>query len=156
MQFWLLDVGQLKLLGSLLHAGAYRSAAAYFAAVKRAHITSGGEWSPQMAQEVRDGTRSCTRGQGPDKQSAEVDLDDLAAFNGGTKKKNSKWPVAGKDVVLTMCYWMLREVEGGTARLVDVQILEGAGCGRACWNLPCRKTDVRAFGASASARVLVP
>ena len=61
-----------------------------------------------MSQEVRDGIRSCTRGQGPGKQSAEVDL--------SPAKYSGQWPVAGQDALLAMGYWMLREVEGGTDR----------------------------------------
>ena len=143
---WPIDVDKLKLLGTLLHAGKYRSAAGYFSAVKRAHILAGGTWTPQLAQEVRDGTRSCTRGQGPDKQSAEVDLDALAAYDGALPKVRALWPAAGRDAVLVMGFWLLREIEGGSARLADVVFLPGAGCGKTAWVLPCSKTDLRALG----------
>ena len=48
-------------------------------AVKREHICRGHEWTEAHAQEVRDGTISCKRGEGLDRQSAEIDLDALAA-----------------------------------------------------------------------------
>ena len=143
---WPLDVQKLSLLGSLLLAGGYRSSASYFAAIKRKHLKTGGDWTPQMTQEVRDGIRSCTRGQGPDKQSTEVNLDKLARNVTRLSKHSSKWPVAGQDALLAMGHWMLREIEGGTARLADVTFLEGTGCGRAAWTLPCSKTDLRALG----------
>lgn len=143
---WPLDVSKLSLLGALLHAGAYRSAAAYFAAVKRHHIKTEGVWTTQMTQEIKDGIRSCTRGQGPDKQSAEINLDELARSGVKIPKYDVKWPAAGQDALLVMGYWMLREVEGGTARLADVALLPGRGCGRTSWTLPCSKTDLRALG----------
>ena len=142
-----LDAGKLKLLGVILHAGAYRSAASYFSAAKAEHIRRGGTWPAQFAKEVVDGTRSCTRGQGPDKQSAELDLDELAKFTGKIVCSRG-WPIAGRDVILVMGCWMLREIEGGTARLGDVTLSPGTGCGRAAWQLPCSKTDVRALGHS--------
>ena len=57
-----LDTAKLKLLGALLLAGAYRSASGYFSANKMEHIRRGGDWTVQLAKEVTDGTRSCTRG----------------------------------------------------------------------------------------------
>ena len=143
-----IDPDKLKLLGSLLYAGAYRSAAACVSAVKMEHIRRGGSWTAHMAKEVTDGIRSCTRGQGPDKQSAELDLDDVAKLNGVMKHRHPGWPAAGPDVVLAMGCWLLREVEGGTARLGDVSLVLGEGCGRAIWQLPCSKMDVRALGHS--------
>ena len=143
---WPLTTEKLNLLGALLHAGAYRSAAAYFAAVKRQHVLQGGEWSPTMAQEVRDGVRSCTRGQGPDWQSVELDLDKLANLTTTVPGMDRRWPAAGRDAVLILGLWLLREIEGGTARLSDVRLLPGQGCGRASWHLPCSKTDQRALG----------
>ena len=143
---WPLDAQKLNLFGSLLLAGCYRSSAAYFAAIKRKHMKTGGVWTPQMTQEIRDGVRSCSRGQGPGKQSAEVDLDMLAKNVTRIPRQSSKWPVAGQDALLAMGHWLLREIEGGTARLADVAFFEGAGCGRAAWTLPCSKTDLRALG----------
>ena len=143
---WPLDVERLKLLGALLHAGSYRGAGSYFAAAKRHHVDGGGDWTTQMAQEVRDGIRSCTRGQGPAKQSAELDLDVLANTKKDLKRVEAKWPIAGVDAVLVQGFWLTREIEAGTARISDVEILEGSGCGRAAWELPCSKTDPRALG----------
>ena len=99
---WPLDIEKLGLLGALLHAGAYRSAAAYFAAAKRHHVRTGGIWTSQMTQEVRDGVRSCTRGQGPDKQSAEIDLDRLAKNSLNIPKHTATWPAAGQDALLVV------------------------------------------------------
>ena len=143
---WPLTTEKLRVLGALLLAGAYRSAPAYYYAVKRHHITQGGEWTIQMTLEMRDGIRSCTRGQGPDRQSAELDLDKMAQLARGPRGDDRRWPAAGVDAVLVQGLWLLREVEGGTARLDDVRILSGHGCGRASWLLPCSKTDPRALG----------
>ena len=140
-----LDVSKIKLLGSLLYAGSYRSAGAYFATVKAEHIRLGHAWTDPLAKEARDGVRACCRGQGPSKSSGELDLDALARSS-ATVRLRPGWPVAGKDVALTMGCWMLREVEGGTARIADVTFTTGLGCGRSTWRLPCSKTDVRALG----------
>ena len=141
-----LDVQKIKSLGSLLHAGGYRSAASYLSAVKMEHIRRGGSWTVQMAKEVADGTRSCTRGQGPDKQSAEVNLDDMATLSDDKGKFSAYWPAVGKDAFLVMGLWLLREIEGTTARLGDVVLRDGRGCGTASWALPFSKMDVRALG----------
>ena len=140
-----LDVPKVKLLGSLLFAGSYRSAGSYLSAAKAEHLRLGHPWSDPLSKEVRDGVRACTRGQGPDKQSEELDLDALARCTSPVRLRPG-WPIAGKDVALTMGCWMLREVEGGTARLNDVSFQNGRGCGRSTWRLPCSKTDVRALG----------
>ena len=142
-----LDVDKLKLLGGLLFAGSYRSAGSYFGAAKSEHVRLGNAWSDQLAKEVRDGARACTRGQGPDKQSDELDLDALARCAVPLRRR-AGWPLADKDTALVMGFWLLREIEGGTARLTDISFKPGTGCGRSTWNLPCSKADVLALGHS--------
>ena len=141
-----LDAAKIKSFGSLLRAGGYRSAASYLSAVKMEHIRRGGCWTAQMAKEMADGARSCSRGQGPDKQSAEVDLDEMAKLAPVTSKYSVYWPAVGKDAFLVMGLWLLREMEGTTAKLGDVVLKEGRGCGTASWTLPFSKTDVKALG----------
>ena len=140
-----LDIEKLKILGGLLFAGAYRSSGSYFSAAKAEHLRLGFPWSEPLSKEVRDGVRSCCRGQGPDKQSDEIDLDALARCTAPVRLRPG-WPAAGKDVALAMGCWLLREVEGGTARIADISFAPGVGCGRSTWRLPCSKTDIRALG----------
>ena len=87
-------------------------------------------------------------GTGPLKQSTEVDLDKVAAIATSVGDLPAGAPVAGRDAYLVMALWLLCEVEGGTARLEDITFEPDhylVGCGKATWDLPASKTDVRAL-----------
>jgi hypothetical protein len=72
-----LTVEAVQHAGAMLMAGGYRSGPLYFSAMKREHTRLGHQWSPQLSQEIADGTRSLMRGRGPDKQSGFVGVDQL-------------------------------------------------------------------------------
>ena len=74
-----LTVAHINVAGALLKAGSYRSSPQYFAALKRQHISLGHSWSDALQLAVKDAIRSCTRGQGPDRQCPSIDLRKLAS-----------------------------------------------------------------------------
>ena len=143
-----LTVPALKLAGSLLKGGGYRSAALYIAAFKREHVRQGHDWSAQLAQEMADGARAFKRGKGPDRQSGYIPLDFILA----EPPVDDHWPqVAGGPSLPTFaymagCFWLLREIELSTAKLGAVTFQDGPGCGLAYWDLPVSKSDVEALG----------
>lgn len=137
---------KLALMGALLLAAGYRSAPLYFSAVRRRHIELGHHWSDSLSLEVRDGTRACTRGAGPPRKCGPLDMAAVAALpdeEAPCVPKGPKWP---RDGVLLGCWWAMREVELSTARVCQVSLEGGPGCGAAVLDLPVSKADVRALG----------
>eukprot|EP00438_Fugacium_kawagutii_P014285 Skav215770 [mRNA] locus=scaffold106:569116:574315:+ [translate_table: standard] len=110
-----LEPHHIDVAGALLKAGAYRSSAQYFAAMKREHITQGYSWSDNLTLAVKDAIRSCTRGQGPDKQSPPIDLRKL--INVPDVPALEQGPARPRSVVVLFAFFACREAEAGV-RLV--------------------------------------
>ena len=146
MQPYPLTVEKLRSMGALLKKAGYRSAAAYFGAVKRKHVRLGHRWSEAMDLEVRDGTRACTRGIGPPQKCGAFDLEKLVGLEvmgGPVYPGGPRWPREG---ALCGCWWAMREVELATTRCKQVSFVKGPGCGVCEIDLPVSKSDVQALG----------
>ena len=143
-----LDAYKVKLAAGLLIRGGYRSGPLYLAACKRVHIEEGYQWTDALALVYRDANRAVGRGLGPAQQADPFDLDkvmgikepDLAAIAAGGG------PGLPRQTVLVASWWLMREIEVGTAACTQFTFMEGAGCGSATLDLPASKTDQQALG----------
>ena len=72
-----LTVRSIRLVGALFKCGGYRSFANYASRAKEAHVELMGSWEPDLEREVTLVSRSCTRGIGPSRQSAALDVAEI-------------------------------------------------------------------------------
>lgn len=140
-----LTVTTIDMAGALLKAGQYRSAAQYFAALKREYILKSFPWGDDLNLAVRDAIRSCVRGIGADKQCPALDLRklehvrEIEAVDGG--------PARTVDTVILFSLFACREMEAALRKVKHVQIDESSrGCGVVSVFLPASKTDSKGEG----------
>ena len=100
--------------------------------------------------EFQDGTRSCVRGKGPDKQCPTLYVLKIANLQCGDQALVKRGPCFVREGYLVMAWWFMREVELGTARRRQVTLIEGKGCGCAELLLPVGKSDLMALEARRS------
>ena len=143
-----LDLRKVRLIGTLLFAGGYRSAGLYLSTIKKEHVKRGHDWSQALALEATEANRAFDRGKGPNKQSGHIDIDAAIKSGGFT----AVWPPSVHGPALPFhalavsTFWLMREVELSTAQLGSITLVEGVGCGVAHVNLPVSKGDVHALG----------
>ena len=140
---------KLRLAAALLRRGGYRTAPGYLYAVKRRHVELGHPWPDVMALTLRDAVRATTRGLGPSAQAVPVCFASVArlAADGVTVEVGGTGPRRPVDCLLVATWWMLREIELGTASVDQITFLVGGGgCGKADFHLPISKSDARALG----------
>ena len=130
---------------SSLKQGGYRSAANYASRAKDEHIASGFPWNDLLERSKRRATASATRGMGPGRQSAALDLTKVAGL------KLSVWeplatggPVNPRALIVAGSFFLTREIEAGNALLADCSF--NIADRSVSWNLPASKTDVKALG----------
>ena len=137
---------QLEVAGALLVKGRYRSAAAYFQAIKRMHVQ-------QHVLVAKDVERAAKRGQGRSRQAQPLPVEEIVRAEASMRAR-AGWPRAPIPVVIITCAWLVREIEAGAAMIKDVAIFEPTvtsdGCGWVLWTLPASKNDTAAEGETRS------
>ena len=71
----------IQAVGAIMKRHGYRSFSQYITRARDLHIKCGFAWSPKLVQEASQGVRSVTRGQGPPRQSAPLDVDAVRGMN---------------------------------------------------------------------------
>ena len=122
----------------------YRSFGNYVSSMKQLHIKAGFQWSALHELEAKQGARSVTRGQGPPRQSAPLDVDAFAKLDLGMVPLAAGGPVNPGGMALLGSAFLLREIEVAYARLSHLRVDPKAR--RAHLHLPVSKTDVMAVG----------
>lgn len=139
-----LTMEAIRVMGTMLKIGRYRSAALYFSATKQEHISLGHEWIDQLELGVKDAIRSCIRGIGADKRCPAFDLAKVCDLP--DVEPCLKGPRYPKETVILFSYFACREIEASVRMRSDVQFSEGSGCGVISLWLPASKTDPKGNG----------
>lgn len=141
-----LRVQTIDMAGALLKVGQYRSAAMYFAALKREHVIQSHPWADDLTLAIKDAIRSCIRGIGPDKQCPASDLRQLEGLK--EVEPVDDGPRKTVDMVILFALFACREMEAALRKVKHVQVEEsGPGCRVVSLYLPATKTDSKKEGA---------
>ena len=124
----------------LMKRQGYQSVANYLDRIKELHIRAGFEWSPQHEIEVRQGSRSVTRGQGPPRQSAPFEVPSLLKLRLGIEPRAA--------AVMLGCAYMRREIELAGAWFSHMFLDRVRRV--VCLDRSCSKTGPTAIGCSRS------
>ena len=116
----------------------YRSWANYLSRAKREHIQAGGVWDQVLDYTAKECTRSVTRGLGPPRQSAPLDIKAVAAVHLSVAPLCEGGPINPKALIILGSFFLTREIEISLALCRNVHILVGPVV---CWVLPASKTD---------------
>lgn len=135
------DIG---FVGCLMKAQGYRSFANYVSAAKQEHVRAGHCWTERHEQEARQGQRSVTRGQGPPRQSAPLDVEEVAKLKMETGALVAGGPINPQGAVFLGSSFLLREIEVAYARLNHLRLDRKHS--RVMLDLPVSKTDPTAVG----------
>ncbi|CAE7359049.1 icd [Symbiodinium natans] len=140
-----LTFSKVALAGALLKAGGYRSAGAYFGALKRRHIELDHPWSDRLTLAVKDALRSCLRGIGPDKHCQAFDLRSVIEVQ--EPEVQPGWPRFPVATVVLFSLFACREVEAACRKRSQVTFEDKEGtCGVVILSLPATKNDPKAEG----------
>ena len=103
-------------------------------------------WDEFLDRAVRRARRAATRGIGPARQSASLDLPAAAARLETLPAipHADGVPVGNKNLIVAGAFWMLRELELSSAIVADITVVSDPVS--VAWRLPVSKTDVRALG----------
>lgn len=134
-------------MGALDGAG-YRSAELYLDAARQKHITSGYQWSQQLALATRKATRACKRGRGPAKQAQPLPLAKLPEASQQKAPAHPQGPQFPVRSTLVISWWLLREIEASSAEISHIS--EDTENQLIHWRLPSSKADWQALGATRS------
>jgi len=141
-----LTADKIEAIGAMFRAGGYRAIDNYLSRMKDAHLAGGYMWDQFLQRAVRRVRRAVTRGIGPARQSAMIDL--AAAFIAlkchDGQPLCTGGPVGFRNALVCGAFWMLRELEISSALVRHVSV--DAGSQSIEWNLPASKTDVKALG----------
>ncbi|CAK0856481.1 unnamed protein product, partial [Prorocentrum cordatum] len=147
-----LSVALLGYAAALLKAAGYRSAVTYLQTMKQEHARLGHAWTDQLSLEMAAAKRSCERGLGPPRQAPFVDLDKVAASETAVAvpcgPQGSEEPLEPYLAFAVLTFWLMREIEGSTAKLGAASFAPGPHgcCGTATLDLPVSKSDQSALG----------
>ena len=131
---------------AMFRAGGYRAVENYVARAKDWHIEHGYPWSDFLSRACRKSKRAATRGIGPARQSAPLDLElvhrALQHHSGQPVCRGG--PLGIGSLVTCGSFWMLRELEASCALVRHITVDKVALTVE--WLLPVSKTDVKALG----------
>ena len=139
-----ITVESIEALGILLKAGGYRSAANYFSRAKDQHVAMGYRWDEFLERGARRAVRSITRGMGPARQSAALEVRPLLQLSLPWVPEVAGGPLGLKAAIVLGIMFCLREVELAFARIRHVEL--DPALSRITWNLPVSKGDPIAVG----------
>ena len=124
--------------------GGFRSFQNYVSRIKDLHVRAGFTWSPQHAMEASQGLRSVTRGQGPARQSAPLDVDQVKQLQLPPAAICSGGPINPEGVIVIGSAFLLREIELAFARARHMTLDASKLTVRL--ELPVAKNDPAAIG----------
>ena len=139
---------KLFALGAMLKAGGYRSAGNYFSRIKEEHTSAGHLWTDQLSWAQRRAIVSVTRGMGPARQSAPLQLDIVAELGLGHAPVIPGGPVGPGRLIIAGSFFCTREIELSLALRENVFVNKSTR--QASWALPCSKNDQEALGKARS------
>ena len=139
-----LTVLKLHAVGAMLKAGGYRSPANYFSRAKEEHVVQGFQWSDALHLAVCKATMSITRGIGPARQSAPINVVDVWNLDMPWEPPAAGMPLGGKLLLVAGAFFCAREIELSLALRCHLSVNPVAK--QVSWNLPCSKTDPWALG----------
>ncbi len=134
----------IRAVAAQMKAAGYRSWSNYLSRAKREHVRLGSEWDQQLDSTARDCTRSLTRGIGPPRQSAPLDLYKVSTVQMGLGALCSDGPVNPRAVIVLGAYFLTREIELSLALARNITLLPD----KVIWLLPASKTDPAACSVS--------
>ena len=126
----------------------YRSAELYLDVARQRHITSGAQWTQQLALAARRATRACRRGRGPAKQAQPLPLANLHQVSQQMAPAHPQGPQFPARATLISSWWLLREIEASNAEIDHVSDITDEKLIH--WRLPSSKADWVALGATRS------
>ena len=133
---------------AMFRAGGYRAVENYLARAKDWHIEHGHPWSDFLSRACRKSKRAATRGIGPARQSAPLDLELVhrALLHHSGQPVCRGGPLGIGSLVICGSFWMLRELEASCALVRHITVDKVALTVE--WLLPVSKTDVKALGSA--------
>ena len=134
----------IRAVGVLLKTGGYRSAASYVCQAKDMHLQLGFPWGEHLSRAQRHLVRSCTRGQGPPGQAAELDVRAVLSLEVPFTCPVPGAPLGLKHAFVVGIMYCLREVELAHIRVKDVTVSHTPLSVRLL--LPASKTDQEGHG----------
>ena len=139
-----LTPNKIACVAAMFKQGRYRSYANYLDRAKDRHIELRSPWTDELQRARKIAVRSVTRGIGPSRQTADLDVEQVSKLAGveGTKNK----PLNSKGLFVIGSFFGVRELESSSAEyghltLVTLTLLFS-------WRPPVSKTDVKALGAT--------
>ena len=141
---------QLKKVIAVLKASKYRSIDGYVSDAKTRMVRDlGGVWTQQHDAIRKQATVATKRGQGPP-QGAEpfpvADAYRLPDSNSSLWRQNPTDPLHPKELIISGCWWLCREIEASRATLADVSFRNDKTRHAADWALSISKSDPGALG----------
>ena len=94
-----------KVMGALDGAD-YRSAELYLDVARQRHITSGAQWTQQLALAAKRATRACQRGRGPAKQAQPLPLANLHQVSQQMAPAHPQGPQFPARATLISSWWL--------------------------------------------------
>ena len=111
---------KIEIVGSCMKEGGYRSGKNYMTAIKRMHILNGHSWNEGLDQAAHDFNASTPRGMGPSRQSEPLPFDRVCAIDLDKKLTDRNFMGNANAVFPLVSFYLLRELEVGTARRGDM------------------------------------
>ena len=135
---------------AMFRAGGYRAVENYVARAKDSHLEHGHQWTEFLDRACRKAKRAVSRGIGPARQSAALDLEEAyrALHTLAVQPGGRRGPLGPKHLVVCGAVWMMRELELSCAQVKHVSVDRGLMSVE--WHLPASKTDVKALGKARS------
>ena len=105
---------------SVLRQAGYRSAKLILSQAKTDFIRSGGTWTSQLDQAVRESNRAAERDLGPPQQSCPYPVELIAQLPGAPEPRVDDGPCHPRRVDVVICFFALRGAEAIAARAINV------------------------------------
>ena len=140
-----LTVNSIRSLSSILKETGYKSASAYIAEAKIAHIENGHDWTPLLERNIRLCKSAADRGKGPRKKAPEVQEDAWALHDLVPNEQSPSTTVCWATHLFAMAvHWMMRELEVASLTTNSIQFSTNDRSVMVSWE--ASKNDVTATG----------
>ena len=131
-------------VGTLLKAGGDRSTNKHIGVAKKTHIDGGSEWSDVLKLASSRFVASTLRGMGPSRRSEPNDFALVVKLDLPADPVAPNGPLGSMDVLVIRVLCMLRELESGTAKRINLRV--NAVDKTVTMRLPASKRDPQALG----------
>ena len=137
-------MAQISAVASCMKVAGYRSFSNYASRAKQEHVKAGYPWTDELALEVRDATRSVTRGIGGARQSGEIDPWAVSELDFNFDAFLKHGPINPVLAYLLMALWLVRGIKAAWAMRSHITMDTVSHIAK--WSLPVSKTDPKAIG----------